>query len=106
MSEKNEVKYRLYVLPPDKMDEAEKERFTRATGLYILVYTDKEMEYPEITEEELWRLSENETTWLVQCNVKIMLDEAKKHEAEITASMNEKLDRLEKELKRLRETKE
>lgn len=101
MTGEKEAKFRLFVLHPDRKEEAEKHRFHRLNSRYALVYTKEMLENAgEITESELWRLNQGERDWLDCCNVSILFDDARERKADILEILNEKMERLENELKK------
>lgn len=101
----NELKitYRLYALEAtaDNIRSVKETRFCRITPYYILVYTDGEppKDGIEMTQSNTHRLSEHDEQWLSDCNIVIIAEQAKKHEAEIAADMAKRLERLEAALK-------
>ncbi len=103
MTDELKINYRLYALNVDKdgMAEAAEQRFSRITPFYILVYVNGEppKDAVEITQTETHRLSRQDEQWLLDCNMVILAEEAKKHEGEITADMNRRIERLEAALK-------
>lgn len=97
------VAYKLYILPIGKngIETATKERFSRITARYALVYTDKEVqEAVEVGEKEFGRLSDLEQSWIEECNVALIAEETEKKMPEIVAGVSEKLDAIERELKK------
>lgn len=101
MSEK--ITYRLYAMfiMHETLDIASKERFCRITPNYALVYTDKELEgkgIREITDKEMYRLSEVENQWLLDCNVILITENTMDNEAEFIKQMSARLEAVEKVL--------
>ena len=92
-------RYRLFAMPfsLDSVKEATGERFSRISSGYVLIYTDggEPPKSAEITESDVSRLSKQDQRWLLDCNIAILAEETKAHEAEILASVKERLDRLE-----------
>ena len=101
------IHYRLYALEltVDNAKQAAEWRFSRVTiepfPGYVLVYTDGVAPDGsiEITKSTVDRLSAQDEQWLRDCNIVILAEQAKKHEAELAASMGERLEALEKALK-------
>lgn len=95
------TKYRLYVLPPDAkgLEKASAERFSRVTGSYVLVYTSEELDKPEITDAEIWRLSAEDGQWLERCNVTLLLEDFAQRQEQIWDAISEKMGRLSEALK-------
>lgn len=101
-------KYSLYLFPvsTENIKMAVEERFHRINKQYILVYTNNlfshvpKARYHIIDESETGRLSDGERVWLLEANMKIIMEESEKKQDEILKSFEEKLDRLEKELAR------
>lgn len=99
-------KYRLYLFAvnKDNIELAVHERFHRINKQYILVYTDnlfshvQKARYHIIDESETGRLSDSERVWLLEANMKIIMEESEKKQDEILKSFAEKIDRLEQEL--------
>lgn len=104
MTKELNIAYKLYALESngEGIEIASKERFSRITKFYILVYC-KDGKPPkngaEITQTETHRLSAADEQWLLDCNMAILAEEAKKNEAEITKKMSERLEEIEKLLK-------
>ena len=94
------TKYRLYVLKTDAdgIAKASATRFSRLTGNYILVYTEEKMQAPEITEEEIWRLTEMDSRWLLKCNIQLALEDFRGRQEEIAQTVLNKLKIVEDEL--------
>lgn len=100
MTDELSIKYRLYALDVNKdgIETASKERFCRITPFYILIYVESGKEPKdaiEITQTETHRLSKKDEQWLLDCNIVILAEEAKRHEAEITADLQNRMKRLE-----------
>lgn len=97
MTESRKITYRLFAMPmgKDSMDTAAKERFSRATASYILVYTDGDApeNSVEISGENQKRLSEQDERWLLDCNLIILTELAKAHESEIAADMKNRMEK-------------
>lgn len=100
----DEVKktYRLYVLKydADGLAQASKERFSRVNERYVLIYTDKLLDAPEITEAEIWRLNKSELEWLGASNVQLLIEDAQNRREEIKQNLLERIKRLESELEK------
>lgn len=94
--------YKLYALELTKENIvlAGKERFCRITPFYILIYQSGDVPEGgiEIEESETHRLTAADEQWLLDCNMIILADEAKKHEKEIAADMMKRIERLEQAL--------
>lgn len=103
MTDELKISYKLYALDANKdgVEAASRERFSRITPFYALVYVSGEPPEGavEITRSETHRLSEKDEQWLLDCNTAILAEEMKKHESEIAADMKERLERLEKALR-------
>lgn len=103
MSAELKIQYKLYALEVNKagIETASNERFCRITPFYILVYSCAD-EAPagaiEITQTETHRLSKQDEQWLLDCNIVILTEEAKKHETEIAKDMSARIDAMEKYL--------
>ena len=93
-------KYRLYAMPVNakSVDMAQNERFSRATAWYVLIYTDSDTapeNSVEIDENEVNRLSSADRDWLLECNMELIVEDAKAREKEIAQSIGEKIKQLE-----------
>lgn len=105
--DKLKIVYKLYAmeLNEDNMKTATKWRFSRGTIApfpgYILIYTDKEAPNGaiEITEATANRLSEEDESWLLDCNMLILAEETEKRKPEILKELNERVEMLESVLK-------
>lgn len=107
MSEEKKTTYRLYVLGLNDAEKAAKHRFHRVNSRYALVYTSEKIENAgEITENELWRLDQNEKDWLSLCNVKILLEDAQERQEAIMERLSENVARLEDALKKQAESEQ
>ena len=98
-----EQTYRLFAMPvgAKEIEAAEKERFARITPLYVLVYTDSAPPTDnsvEITEDDVERLSGSDRDWLLLCNMALIAEDAKRREKEISSTLGEKIERLERAL--------
>lgn len=108
MTDELKITYKLYALDTSKdgIETASKERFCRITPFYILVYCEggrTPKDGIEITQTETHRLSKQDEQWLLDCNIVILAEQAKKHESEIAANVQERLKKLEEILKAERE---
>lgn len=101
------VAYKLYALELNKdgIAEASQARFCRITPFYILVYLcgDAPANGIEITETETHRLTAADEQWLLDCNMAILAEEAKRHEKEIAEDMMKRIERLEQALQQEQE---
>ena len=107
MGNQLDIQYRLYALEMtvENAKKAADWRFSRVTVEpfpgYVLVYTDGASPDGaiEITQSTIDRLSAQDEQWLRDCNIVILAEEARRHEAEIAASMSERIEALEEALK-------
>lgn len=110
MEKELKIRYRLYAINSDaeNVRRASGERFCRITPFYILIYTDGEIPEGgiEMTQTETHRLSARDEQWLRDCNIVILAEQAKIHEAEIAAETQKRLDMLEEALKKERDKQE
>ena len=100
------IKYRLFALPPtnEGIEVAQKNRFSRVTKDYALVYSDEEVKGgKEVTEENLYRLTKADSKWIQDCNYAIIFEETKRKEKEISANLSDTINRLEEVLKESKE---
>lgn len=110
MEKELKIRYRLYAINSDaeNVKRASNERFCRITPFYILIYTNAEIPQNgiEMTQSETHRLSAQDEQWLRDCNIVILAEQAKIHEAEIAAETQKRLDKLEEALLEEREKQE
>ena len=103
MMPENEGKtYRLYAMPvsQESVETAEMHRFSRITPFYLLIYTEEKISEcaAEITENEVERLTSADRDWLLGCNIVLLTEDAMRREKEISVTLGEKIERLEKAL--------
>lgn len=103
MPDKEKKTYRLYALAvnQDNVAEAQNHRFSRITPLYLLIYSENKLSESnsvEITEKDIERLTSADRDWLLGCNMALIVEDAKRREKEISISIGEKIERLEKAL--------
>ena len=110
MEKELKIRYRLYATSADaeSIKIASNERFCRITPFYILIYTDGDIPKNgvEMTQSETHRLSAQDEQWLRDCNIVILAEQAKIHEAEIAAETQKRLDKLEEALREERAKQE
>lgn len=100
--------YKLYAaeVNRDTVEKAEKERFSRVTAAYMLLYRrTKPRDIPsiEVKGADLKRLTEGDRLWLADC-IATLLGEAARERKQTTAQrVNELLDAWEEELRRTQE---
>lgn len=100
--------YKLYAaeVNRDTVEKAEKERFSRVTAGYMLLYRrTKPRDIPsiEVKGADLKRLTEGDRLWLADC-IATLLGEAARERKQTTAQrVNELLDAWEEELRRTQE---
>lgn len=96
--------YRLWALAytQDAVEAATKQRFSRVGTEYVLIYAAKKPRLPcaEVTEDEVHRLTGAEMQWLTDCNTTLIFEETARQGTAIMQSMTDKIDALEKALKR------
>ena len=108
MSDKTK-KYRLYALPmnEESVRKAERERFSRITGDYVLIYrTGRMSKAVEVTESETHRLTEAERRWLYDCNMALIAEATHENMGGVLQSLSAKVDALEKALAEQKEAEE
>jgi hypothetical protein len=104
--EKRIFKLYAFINNDNSISLAEKNRFSRITAQYVLVYTDDEKtiedkakhSYIIIRENDTNRLSKGDKEWLTSCNLEIIFEEAAKNQDVILQSMDETLKKLEQAL--------
>ena len=95
--------YRLYALPisAENVDATAAARFGRITGSYALIYTDGEA--PDgalcLGKEHEGRLTDNDRTWLRDCNLVIIAEAMKQDETRICGEISDELELLEQRLR-------
>ena len=100
--------YKLYASEVNRgtVEKAERERFSRVTAGYMLLYRrTKPRDIPciEVKGENLKRLTEGDRLWLVDC-IAALLGEAAREKRQTTKQrVNELLDAWEEELRRTQE---
>lgn len=103
MSQELKIAWKLYAMHYNDVSReiAVSERFSRISDGYVLLYTDKAApeHSVEIGESAVWRLSETERQWLQDCNLIILAEETKRHEAQIAADLGKRVAMLEEALK-------
>lgn len=95
---KKKTTYRLFALPlsQDAVDAAQRERFSRVSAGYALIYTAGTVKNAvEIKESQTGLLTKAESEWLTDCNTIIIVEEAKKNEKKILESLNHRMTALE-----------
>ena len=96
--------YHLYKIPASKkvMEQVKDERFTffGVNGGYLYKTGECPVEeYRELSEKDsMFELCDEETTWLLECNIKLLAEDAIKRSEEIEAEFEKKLAVLEQEL--------
>lgn len=86
--EKRIFKLYAFINNDNSISLAEKNRFSRITAQYVLVYTDDEKtiedkakhSYIIIRENDTNRLSKGDKEWLTSCNLEIIFEEAAKNQ--------------------------
>lgn len=95
-------RFRLYAMKAteEAVEAASKERFSRITASYVLVYKNgKKPEHSvEIYGDSLRVLSAAERDWILDCNTLLILEATEKRGSEIRAAVSEKISALEREL--------
>lgn len=96
--------YKLYALrtTPENIDAYGTERFIRATGEYLLLYTDKEKPENSI-EVEGKHLSDADSKWLLDCNALLIIEHFQEQEEQIANAMGERVEALESLLREQKE---
>lgn len=101
------IEYKLYALDLNRegINEASKVRFCRITPFYILLYLSGEAPTGaiEITETDTHRLTAADEQWLLDCNIVLLAEEAKKNERKIAEDMEQRIARLESALREEKE---
>lgn len=103
MKKSAKQKYRLFALPmsPEIFAIVEKQRFSRVSSRYALVYTDRRAPKGAVPVEEkdCARLSVEDQAWLSDCNALLIAESIREKETEIAQGMSRRLDLLENALK-------
>ena len=104
---RQERKYRLFFMlsSPENISFAARNRFTRITPEYILVYTQKARMKPPVggvieisSREDLFRLTATDREWVLDCARSVMYEDLMKSKAEAFYDLSQMVDRLEEEL--------
>ena len=107
MRKKKKKVYKLYAFNVNEqtIEYAKRERFARITPRYILIYKDKEIIEGEvlcpciiIRESEINHLTEADKSWLFNCNLNIIAEEASKNEDVLLQNLSDTIEKLEKAL--------
>lgn len=102
------VTYKLYAAEVSRLnvEKAERERFSRVTANYMLLYRrTKPRHIPavEVKGEDLRRLTESDRLWLADCIATLLGEAAGRRQETAAQRVNEMLTAWEKELQRTRE---
>ena len=100
--------YKLYAAEMNRknVEKAEKERFSRVTANYMLLYRrTKPRHIPalEVKGKDLRRLTESDRLWLADCIATLLGEAAGKRQDATARRVNEMLTAWEKELQKTRE---
>lgn len=97
--------YKLYALrsTTENLEALVDERFTRATREYLLLYTTQEKP-DNAVEVGLEHLSIADIQWLQACNEVLVMEQMWQHQQDIAAAMGERIEELEIELKKQKES--
>ena len=114
MGDSEKRAYRLYALAVSKqaVDEAMKQRFSRILPEYILIYTQEVARngWVEVGEENLYRLTKEDSDWVMQCAAALFLERLKQSGFEVSKRLGEMVDKLsaalDEERKKLSSNKE
>nr|DAP18003.1 MAG TPA: hypothetical protein [Bacteriophage sp.] len=102
------VTYKLYAAEVSRLnvEKAERERFSRVTANYMLLYRrTKPRHIPtvEVKGDDLRRLTESDRLWLADCIATLLGEAAGKRQDATARRVSEMLTAWEKELQRTRE---
>ena len=100
--------YKLYTAEVSRMnvEKAERERFSRVTANYMLLYRrTKPRHIPavEVKGNDLRRLTESDRLWLADCIATLLGEAAGRRQETVAQRVNEMLTAWEKELQKTRE---
>lgn len=103
MADGENTTYRLYAMrvTEETAAIAEAARFSYINRDYVMIYTADEAPRTgavEITEKETDLLGSRDRDWLLACNMTLLAEDARRREKEISATLGEKIERLEKAL--------
>ena len=99
-------KYRLYAMPvnADNMEMAQKERFSRITPEYVLIYVKRRIsDFPEITDKNIDIMSDKDRQWLSDCNMALIGEEVTRGRNDFLSDLSVKITELERALVREKE---
>lgn len=92
-------RYRLYAMPtrPETIDGMGRQRFSRITPEYTLVYTDKDapQHSAELTDEDAGRLTDGDRNWLLSCNTRLLAEEIERQKPEMLRRIGKKIEEFE-----------
>ena len=100
--------YKLYAAEVSRLnvEKAERERFSRVTATYMLLYRrTKPRHIPavEVKGNDLRRLTESDRLWLADCIATLLGEAAGRRQETVAQRVNEMLTAWEKELQKTRE---
>lgn len=97
--DKLKIVYKLYALDVnrDNIELASKERFSRVTPFYVLIYTDGEppKNSVELAGTETKRMSDEDEKWLMDSNIVILAEETERRKPEIIKNLSDQIEALE-----------
>jgi hypothetical protein len=101
------VTYKLYAAEVSRLnvEKAERERFSRVTANYMLLYRrakPRHIPAVEVKGEDLRRLTESDRLWLADCIATLLGEAAGRRQETAAQRVNEMLTAWEKELQRTR----
>lgn len=98
-TEEKKNEYRLYAAPTtaEATEETEKQRFSRTTADYTLVYTAQAM--PDgwllLAEEDAGRLTPEDRRWLDDCNTALIAEDVARNKPRIVRKLADLLEAIE-----------
>ncbi len=107
MKNKSKTQYRLYAnsISDNNVEFAGEQRFSLITPDYLLIYTtDKVKGWPEITDDNIYVLTERDRKWLFECNMELIAEEIAERGGRFGIDMEKAIEELENALKREKES--
>ena len=98
------IRYKLYAMCPEDGDNVvEKEKYTRRTSRYVLVYKRGKKPKNSVMVEDLSALSDDDKAWLERCNLELLHDFVESHHEAAMRGTADFVNRFQKELEKEQE---
>lgn len=98
------IRYKLYAMCPEDGDSiVEKEKYTRRTPRYVLVYKRGKKPEKSAPIKDLSALSDDDKAWLERCNLELLNQFAETHHEAAMRGTADFMKRLQEELEKEQE---